>query len=439
MSMIGNKFVRRQLDTIVSKEIIKPSSPTPSHLKTYNLSLFDQISMDTYIPIVLFYPNTPTSSSHDLTLDLKKSLSQTLTKYYPFAGRLAKIAPTYVDCNDEGAEFVEATFDSTLTDFLQNSQHEDFHQCFPYNLVWSTSNRHQSDEVIIPLAVQVNHFECGGVAVAVSLSHKIADGSSFIQFLNDWGKITRHGEFPVDPKFLYLPNININFDGLTLQTSDDCVTRSFIFPNSKINDLKLKVQAMTAESGQPIINPTRVEVLSWLLYKSAIAAATTNNSGISIPTGINHAVNIRDKMMETLPRNSIGNRYMVLKMFTNNQSEMKPEAFISDFKQKKREFQDLKNIGAALELVSTSLNDLQEVQRIIDTAYFCTSICRYPLYDVDFGWGKPLKATIAGNMMTDSFILMDTPNQDGIEALVCIQNQDMAIIQTDPELLAFCG
>ncbi|PWA61445.1 transferase, Chloramphenicol acetyltransferase-like domain protein [Artemisia annua] len=435
MTMISNL-------TIISKEFIKPSSPTPTHLKTYNLSLFDQISIPTFIPIVLFYPNTA-RSSHDKTLDLKKSLSKTLTKYYPFAGRHAKIAPNYVDCNDHGAEFLEATIDSTLTDFLQNSQHEDFDQLFPYNQVWTTSNNHgregKSDEVIIPLAVQVNHFKCGGMAVATSLSHKVADGGSISQFLYDWGKMTKYDEFSIDPKFLYVPNINLNFDGLTLPTSKDTVTKSFIFPNSKINDLKLKVQAMTAESGQPITDPTRVEVLCWLLYKSAVAAATTNNnSRFSIPTGINHAVSIRNKMIEALPNNSIGNRYMIMKMFTNNQSEMKPEAFINDFKKQKMEFCSLRNIETALGSLSTSESDLKETQGIIDAAYFCSSLSRYPIYDVDFGWGTPLKATVAGGMMTNCFLMISTPDQDGIEVFVSLEKQEMAIVQTDPELLAYC-
>nr|GFB64762.1 acylsugar acyltransferase 3-like [Tanacetum cinerariifolium] len=117
---------RRKLHTIVSREIMKPSSPTPSHLKTYNLSMFDQLAPDAYVPLVIFYPNY---SNIDLNsrlklLDMKKSLSQTLTQYYPFA-------------------------------------------------------------------VQVNQFACGGIAVAVSLSHKIADGSSLCNFFNDWAVMTR--------------------------------------------------------------------------------------------------------------------------------------------------------------------------------------------------------------------------------------------------------
>ncbi|KAJ9542120.1 hypothetical protein OSB04_028626 [Centaurea solstitialis] len=34
---------------IISKESIKPSSPTPHHLKTFELSILDQLVMDPYV------------------------------------------------------------------------------------------------------------------------------------------------------------------------------------------------------------------------------------------------------------------------------------------------------------------------------------------------------------------------------------------------------
>ncbi|GKF44973.1 deacetylvindoline O-acetyltransferase [Tanacetum coccineum] len=145
------RFSRRQLHTIVSRDIIKPSSPTPSHSSRYNLSLFDQISINSYTPIVAFYPRSSTvyQCSADKTLDLKKSLSQTLTQYYPLAGRMKRYNPTYVNCNDEGAEFIEACNDSSLSYFLQNSEHQDLDQLIPFltmdqlipnDLIWFDPN-----------------------------------------------------------------------------------------------------------------------------------------------------------------------------------------------------------------------------------------------------------------------------------------------------------
>ncbi|CAI9281156.1 unnamed protein product [Lactuca saligna] len=450
MTMLGSliRFGRRQLHTIVSKDIIKPSSPTPSHLKTFNLSIIDQAMVNTFIPFVTFYPNTGLHpSSHDKTLTLKKSLSETLTKYYPFAGRHAKVAPTFVDCNDHGAEFLEASIDSTLSDFLKNSLHRDLDQFFPHGLVNERSNRPPHDDDlqsngVIPLAVQINHFECGGVAVAMSLSHKLADGSSFTHFLKDWAKTTqfcsreqKHALLPNDnddPKFIPLEHTNKNFKGLSLG-SDECVTKSFTFPNAKINELKLKIKAMSEESGQPITNPTRVEVLTWLLYKSAVTAAAKNDSGSDFkPIGVCHQINIRGRLMEKLPEKSIGNLFMIIDIV----SEMKPESFISEFRKQKMKLQGLPNIQTALGYLSGI--PLEEVQRGIDSVYLCSSLCGYSAYEIDFGWGKPVKATMAGDLRKNSFIMMDAPDRDGIEVLVCLGKRDLAVVQSDPELLAFC-
>ncbi|KAI3722613.1 hypothetical protein L2E82_33654 [Cichorium intybus] len=403
MSMIRNlvRFGKRQLHTIISREIIKPSSPTPSHLKTYNLTVLDQIISHEFTLLVAFYPHTHNyRTSHEKTLNLKNSLSQTLTKYYPFAGRYAKVAPTYVDCNDNGAQFFEASIDSTLSDFLQNSQHEDLDQFFPHGLVNYTSDGGAHDlkknDQRIPLSVQVNHFECGGLAVAVSM--------------------------------------NINSMGLALDRSNDCVVKSFMFPNSKINDLKLKVKAMTAESGEPITNPTRVEVLSWLLYKCAVTAAIKNNSGSFKPTCLYHIANIRDKMIEPLPEKSIGNFFVSMEIRTKNESEMKPESIINELKKQKTQFKGLRNIETAFDIISKT--DLDELHGKLDGAYVCSSMCGYSLYEIDFGWGKPVKATLPGYSRKNSFILMDAPNRDGIEALVFLGKEDMNSFQSDPELLA---
>lgn len=72
---------------IISKEAIKPSTSTPPHLKTYKLSLFDQLAPPVYIPIILFYSAAGENSSRK-SVHLKNSLSKTLTKFYPFAGRV---------------------------------------------------------------------------------------------------------------------------------------------------------------------------------------------------------------------------------------------------------------------------------------------------------------------------------------------------------------
>nr|XP_043622813.1 acyltransferase Pun1-like [Erigeron canadensis] len=228
--------------------------------------------------------------------------------------------------------------------------------------------------------------------------------------------------------------------GFSVERSEDCVVRSFVFPNLNINRLKLKVKAMTTAS-----NLTRIEVLSWLLFTCAVAAATENNSGLSTfkPTGVHIPINIRSKMIKPLPEKAIGNFSLIMKIQTNNENDMKPESIISEIRNQKKQFQNLKNIETAFGLDSNNMYSktvIEEFQRKVEgCCYICTSMCGYPTYGIDFGWGKALKATIAGNCGKNSFILMDTPNGDGIEVLACLGKQDMSIFQTNPDLLACCA
>ncbi|GJR40766.1 acylsugar acyltransferase 3-like protein [Tanacetum coccineum] len=81
---------------------------------------------------------------------------------------------------------------------------------------------------------------------------------------------------------------------------------------------------------------------------------------------------------------------------------------------------------------------LKEQQRKLDVGYICSSLCGLPAYDINFGWGNPVKTTLGGNAKRNTFFLIDTPSNDGIEALVCLGEQDMNIFQNDPQLLTFC-
>ncbi|KAL8240145.1 hypothetical protein R6Q59_013500 [Mikania micrantha] len=136
--------------------------------------------------------------------------------------------------------------------------------------------------------------------------------------------------------------------------SNDCVTRRFIFPNTKILALKHKVSAMSAQSGQHILNPTRVEVVTWLLYKCAVRAAISNNLGSFYPIYIRLATNLRDKIIEPLPENSLGNFLMGIEVQTMNQKELNPEVLIGQLRNQKNKIYGTKNIEAAFRPLLTT-------------------------------------------------------------------------------------
>ncbi|GJV50994.1 deacetylvindoline O-acetyltransferase [Tanacetum coccineum] len=226
---------------------------------------------------------------------------------------------------------------------------------------------------------------------------------------------------------------------MTSRSRVGCVTTSFSFPNKKLEQLKAKVTAMTVESGQPILNPTRVEVLTWLIHKCATTANTKTNSGAFKPTGMLLPVDMRNILVEKLPGTTIGNLLFLIDVPTGNEREFEPHMTIGELRKRKTQLQSIRNLEtAAGQIANMSTETVSEMSNALNNYYIYSSMCRFPSYGIDFGWGKPLKVSMGGTMK-NFILLMNTPNDDGIEVTVCLEEQDMKIFQNDPELLAFCN
>ncbi|KAI3699476.1 hypothetical protein L2E82_43817 [Cichorium intybus] len=400
---------------IISKEIIKPSFPTPSHLKTF--SLLDQLTLHSYIPLLLSY-ESEISTSSDI---LKESLSETLTKYYPFAGRLQKDGIT-VHCGDDGVVFVEAKIlGCGLADFLRNPMYDMQRLLFPESFLWKGSCIDQSF-----LAAQVTSFAGGGMVVTVCISHKVADGCTIATFLSDWAALARGEVRPLPmiiARSISSPNLGYTVPEIVLDNSSTCVTKRYVFDAKKIAKLKNSV-------AQLVENPTKVQVVTAHLYKCAIAASLKKTGCFTKSTWI-QMVNMRPRMNQPLPDNSIGNFSWYFTISNNDQNERSLSSFVLDLKEGIKE---VCNAGDNLDLSDWLTNVMEfagNVKELFDDldVYRCTSFCRRPYYEMDFGWGCPKWVTMADVQVKNTFVLFDTPDGDGIEAMVSLEEDGMRLFQ----------
>jgi shikimate O-hydroxycinnamoyltransferase/omega-hydroxypalmitate O-feruloyl transferase len=177
---------------ILSIEILKPSSSTPQHLRTYKLSVLDQLAPPMYTSMVFFC----SPASEDLCKNsdhLKDSFSQTLTHFYPFAGRIKD--DFSIDCNDDGAALIEDQVAGDISMVLEQAdinQQQQLLPCSPY----VKSSKLSTDQVT--LAVQVNYFNCGGMAISICIWHAVADASTLATFVNSWAAIARDPNNVID-------------------------------------------------------------------------------------------------------------------------------------------------------------------------------------------------------------------------------------------------
>ncbi|KAI3887035.1 hypothetical protein MKX03_025609 [Papaver bracteatum] len=443
---------------LLSKEIVKPSSPTPQHLKTYNLSLLDQLTPPVYVQGIVFYPSGSISKinggEEEIFKLLKKSLSETLTLYYPFAGRIKD--NIIVDCNDEGIEYYEAKVNGEISEYMSSDV---LYQLFPSDIV--------TDNIVkdTPLVVQVNMFDCGGIAISGCVSHKLADGLSVAALVNAWAASALGGgeggglgeslrptfesasHFPPQEN---IPNSIIPADLLqSIGQGSKIVSKRFVIDGSKLSTLRSTIMDMSSDTTNNEHHLTAVEAVTALLWKSVMEVSKSRSATLAKPTPIsvvNLGVNLRKRMDPSLPSASFGNIVTVATATSMNNSENELDGLVGQVRESiskiNNEYIQYMGSGGFLKSILAFAN-FNENGNPMDQnveVYWISSICKVPLYEIDFGWGKPeLVSSGASQPYQNVFLLMDTKCGNGVEVQVNMTEEDMALFETNQGLLEFAS
>ncbi|KAL3812777.1 hypothetical protein ACJIZ3_014045 [Penstemon smallii] len=399
---------------IVTTEMIKPPYPTPLHLKNLNLSFLDQNAPSFYFHVILYYEAYPLNDgSHnyaETSLKLKQSLSEALVTYYPLAGRIRDTC--WVDCNDAGAEYLEARFpDIQLSDVIEKSEPERLNKYVPM------VPRGGED---IPLSVQVNFFGCGGAAVGLCISHKVTDATFHL--------------FPPP-----LPGA----------MPENIVTKRYVFDEAKL--VTLKNFAMVGPYKE--FNPTRVEAVTAFIWKSFIDAVINRdkNKAKNILFAATHAMDIRSRASPPFPPYYFGNACAQATALMEKETDSRKEEggfTYHDLAVKMRDairkvdvdyMKRMEDGDNFLKYLSTSeVNDpcFKDGRTTIEICMF-SSWSRLPLYDVaDYGWGKPVWVSTIAVPVKNMIVLLGTKTGNGIEAWVNMPKEDIALIDTNYHLIS---
>lgn len=427
---------------ILSKELVKPSTPTPSNLRNYEISFTDELAPTINIPSILYYQSDHSTDGASRCNMLKNSLEQALTPFYPFAGRYDK-NNRLIDCNDQGVEFVTAGADCQLTELLgqgKKLETELINQFLP-------SDVQAADEITDPLlAVQVTVFECGGIALAVCFSHRIGDASTIIALVTGWVAACRGLDIaPLSPLFntasFYpgrnLPRFKLAWTG---ENGTKSVTKMFVFNREAISTLRgrAKLDKITTKR-----HPSRLQLVNAALLKALIGVDRVKYS-YSRALFLIQTMNLRENASPTIPKQSFGNLW-----------GLAPTKFIAGETEGK-EFKDYADMltdsvrDAVEEYTKMSLHEEDGHRKVINpfmesneiignsevNCFLFTSWCRFPYYDADFGWGTPVWVSSASMPLKNVVILMDTKEGDGIEAWVYLEDKDMLIFEQDSDIAA---
>ncbi|CAK7345068.1 unnamed protein product [Dovyalis caffra] len=344
---------------IISKEILKPSSYTPHHLRTYKLSVLDQLAPPHYIPIILFY--SPSSEYFCRKSDhLKKSFPKTLTHFYPFAGRIKD--DFSINCNDDGAAFIEADVDtgeiSMVLEQADINQLEQLLQCSPYGKSSKLSTDH------------------------ICIWHAVADASTLATFANSWAAITSvsnniSNEVIFEGTTLFPPQDLSSFSLHNFVKEDELreiVMRRFLFDGSKVAALRAEDKYCNGCSRFAEENETATATaIYWKLLPS-------DNSKLA-----------REKL-------HAGGGYFNFLKKAGEQARKSPNLRVFGF----------------------------------------SSWCKFPFYEADFGWGKPIWSSPALKLNRVA-IFLDTKDGKGIEAWIGLSKDDMVKFEKNPSILTYAS
>eukprot|EP00250_Pteridium_aquilinum_P021241 c25065_g1_i1 orf=297-1838(-) len=123
---------------------------------------------------------------------LKSSLALCLVHYYCWCGRIAKGGEPdhrlFIDCDDAGVEFVEAYLDLPISHLAK-----DGYQMKPFFEQLCQWPDHKGDCLYSSplLSIQATLFSDGGLALGIAQSHIVADGQALWNFMVSWGECSR--------------------------------------------------------------------------------------------------------------------------------------------------------------------------------------------------------------------------------------------------------
>ncbi|KAK8928189.1 Salutaridinol 7-O-acetyltransferase [Platanthera zijinensis] len=178
--------------------------------------------------------------------------------------------------------------------------------------------------------------------------------------------------------------------------------------------------------------PTRVEAVTGLFWRAIIRARPgVGAAGEGLAT---HMVDLRKKMTAAPVAETMLGNFSIPVMLPEEDGSWKNltlglrRAVTELDDEKMREARGPRRLEFAVK-------SQRQMTRLPTRCVF-SSWCRFPVYGVDFGWGKPAWVAFGGSIMKHSVVIVDRKGGDGVEAWVSLEQDEMGRLVSDEELLS---
>ncbi|CAN4096581.1 unnamed protein product [Withania somnifera] len=284
---------------------------------------------------------------------------------------------------------------------------------------------------------QVTRFKCGGVCLGCGISHILADGVSGIHFINAWSEIARGLSISVpplidrslvrarDPPMPAFEHVEYH----PLQTLNKVPEYSITAMLKITSDQLTLLRTRSEHKGSTF------EVLAAHIWRCMCKARGLDDDQL---TKLKINTDGRPRLVPPLPKEYLGNFvFTALPMAKSGELQSEPLAKtarrIHDVIARMND-EYLRSAIDYLELNSSHLSESILWPPFPSPHLRINSWIKMPVYDADFGWGKPIHMGPArpmnGGKNEGSIFILPSPNDDkNLKLLMCLDSYHMPLFQ----------
>ncbi|KAF9672042.1 hypothetical protein SADUNF_Sadunf12G0113200 [Salix dunnii] len=386
----------------------------------------------------------------DMVGKLKDGLGAVLEDFYQLAGKLAKdedwVFSVEYDDDTEGVEVVEANAEwINVEDLDAEVGASTLKELIPYNGILNSEGLHRP-----LLSVQLTKLK-DGLAMGLAFNHAILDGTSTWHFMSSWAQICsglpsvtvmpfldrtkvrntkvklHHPPPDQDPQ-----NASSNGTADAEHVDPPLRERVFKFSESAIDKIKSKVNSDPPPDGsKPFSTFQSLAVHMWRHVTQARQLKPEDYTVFTV------FANCRQRVDPPMPESYFGN--LIQAIFTVTSAgllTMNPPEFGASMIQKAIEMHDAK----AIEERNKQFERSPKIFRFKDAGVNCVSVGsspRFPVYEVDFGWGKPETVRSGINNKFDGMVYLYRGKSGGrsIDAEISLEAGAMERLEKDEEFV----
>ncbi|KAK8515390.1 hypothetical protein V6N12_075433 [Hibiscus sabdariffa] len=412
--------------TVKKSTMVYPAEETPKHrLWSTNLELLMTLH---HVPTVYFFRPDGSSDFFDAKT-LMEALSKVLVPFYPMAGRLGRDENGRVEiiCNGDGALFIEAETDAVIDDFVGDTiLSPDLWRFVP-------KVDYSADISSYPLILaQVTRLKCGGVCLGMAFQHTLGDGPAGIHFVNSWAEIARGRPLSAEPfieRYLlrardpptptfhhieYDPPLSMDVDSGFDDSDPQTTVSIFKITHDQLNNLKAKANKDGNGGNFSTYNSLAAHI--WRCANKARGLSDDQATKLYIP------IDGRSRLQPPLPQSYVGNVIFMAATIAKH-GAIQSETFSDTAKRikdilKRMDDEYLRSAIDHMEKVPNVKAPVRGAKGFQCPNLSINSWMWLPVYEADFGWGRPIWLGPARVSQDGKTYVLPSPVKDGSLSLV---------------------